>query len=202
MFGVLYGSCKNLTIKDSKITTTRSSAGFIGGYIGTSGKPGLVENVHLVNCDIDGTGNTYGGFGGNGREATIKNCSADIVIRAGGPDVGGFIGLGQGTIAVENCTADVDIAAQKDPGSNMRYGGIIGYHKGTTLSIKKSSASGLISCGYSCNTSGGIVAYSGSTTSISSVVCFTSHSSPWAFCVSACCCFVASCASRVRRNSS
>lgn len=165
LFGVLYGSCKNLTIKDSKITTTRSSAGFIGGYIGTSGKPGLVENVHLVNCDIDGTGNTYGGFGGNGREATIKNCSADIVIRAGGPDVGGFIGLGQGTIAVENCTADVDIAAQKDPGGNMRYGGIVGYHKGTTLSIKKSSASGLISCGYSCNTSGGIVAYSGSTTS-------------------------------------
>ena len=165
LFGVLYGSCKNLTIKNSKITTTRSSAGFIGGYIGTSGKPGLVENVHLVNCELDGTGNTYGGFGGNGREATIKNCSADIVIRAAGADVGGFVGLGQGTIAVENCTADVDIAAQKDPGGNMRYGGIVGYHKGTTLVIKNTSTSGLISCGYSCNCSGGIVAYSGSSTS-------------------------------------
>ncbi|MBE6250918.1 MAG: phosphodiester glycosidase family protein [Bacteroidales bacterium] len=165
LFGVLYGSCKDLTIKDSKITTAKSSAGFIGGYIGTSGKPGLVENVHLVNCEIDGTGNTYGGFGGNGREATIKNCSADIVIRAAGPDVGGFIGLGQGTIEIENCTAEVDLAAQKDPGGNMRYGGIVGYHKGTTISIKNSSASGLISCGYSCNTSGGILAYSGSTTS-------------------------------------
>ena len=165
LFGVLYGSCKDLTIKDSKITTTRSSAGFIGGYIGTTGKPGLVENVHLVNCEIDGTGNTYGGFGGNGNTATIKNCSVDIVIRAGGPDVGGFIGLGQGTVEIEHCTAEVDLAAQKDPGSNMRYGGLVGYHKGTTLSIKNSSAKGVISCGYSCNTAGGIVAYSGSSVS-------------------------------------
>lgn len=165
LFGVLYGSCKDLTIKDSKIITTRSSAGFIGGYVGTTGKPSLVENVHLVNCEIDGTGNTYGGFGGNGNMATFTNCSADIVIRAGGPDVGGFIGLGQGTIEIENCTAEVDLAAQKDPGSNMRYGGIVGYHKGTTISIKNSSASGIISCGYSCNCAAGILAYSGSTTS-------------------------------------
>lgn len=165
LFGVLYGSCKDLTIKDSKITTTAASAGFIGGYIGTTGKPGLVENVHLVNCEIDGTNSTYGGFAGNGNEATIKNCSADLLIRAGGPDVGGFIGLGNGTVIIENCTADVDLAAQKDPGSHMRYGGILGYHKGTELTIKNCSASGIISCGYSCNTAGGIVGYSGATVS-------------------------------------
>ena len=175
LFGVLYGSCKDLTIKDSKLTVgTKPSAGFIGGYIGTSGKPGLVENVHLINCEIDGTGSTYGALGGNAREATIRNCSVDIVIRAGGADVGGIAGIGNGSVVIENCTAVVDLAAQKDPGSNMRYGGILGYHKGSTLTIKNSSASGIIACGYSCNTSGGIVAYSGSTTSTLISQCWSS----------------------------
>ena len=165
LFGVLYGSCKDLTIKDSKIATAKAGAGFIGGYIGTSGKPGVVENVHIVNCEIDGTNSTYGGIGGNAREATIKNCSVDVLIRAAGADVGGIVGIGNGAITIENCTADVDLAAQSNPGSNMRYGGILGYHKGTTLVVKNCSATGDITCGYSCNTSAGIVAYSGSTTS-------------------------------------
>ena len=166
LFGVLYGSCKDLTIKDSKLTVgTKPSAGFIGGYVGTTGKPGLVENVHLINCEIDGTNTTYGGLGGNAREATIRNCSVDIVIRAGGADVGGLVGLGNGTVTIENCTAEVDLAAQKDPGSNMRYGGILGYHKGSTIAIRNCSSSGTISCGYSCNTSAGILAYSGSSAS-------------------------------------
>ena len=164
LFGVLYGSCKDLTISGSVFNVgTKNGVGIIGGYIGTTGKPGLVENVHLVDCEINGTGNTYGGIGGNGNEATIRNCSVDILIRAGGADVGGLIGRGKGTVSIENCSAEVDLAAQKDPGSNMRYGGFVGYHSGTTLNIMNSKVSGVIACGYSCNTSGGIVAYSGST---------------------------------------
>lgn len=166
LFGVLYGSVKDLTIKNSVLNAGgKASAGFIGGYIGTSGKPGLVENVHLVDCEISGTNTNYGGLGGNAREATIKNCSVEIVIRAGGADVGGLVGKGFGTLTIENCTAEVDLAAQKDPGGNMRYGGILGYHAGTTLVVKNCLASGVISCGYSCNTAGGIVAYSGSDSS-------------------------------------
>ena len=162
----MYGSVKDLTIKNSVLNAGgKASAGFIGGYIGTSGKPGLVENVKLIDCELTGTNNTYGGLGGNAREATIKNCSVEIIIRAGGPDVGGLVGKGNGTVTIENCTADVDLAAQKDPGGNLRYGGILGYHAGTTLTVKNCSASGVISCGYGCNTSGGIVAYSGSTVS-------------------------------------
>lgn len=165
LFGLLYGSCKDLTIKDSKIKSSRYASGFIGGYIGTNDRPGLVENVHLVNCEIDGALHTYGGLAANGREATIRNCSVDVRIRASGPDVGGIIGIGNGTVTIENCTAHVDIAAQKDPGVNMRYGGIVGYHKGTNLSIKNTSASGVISCSYDCNSAGGIVGFSASTTS-------------------------------------
>ena len=166
LFGVLYGSCKDLTIKNSKLNVgEKPSAGFIGGYIGTANKPGLVENVHIIDCEISGTNSTYGGLGGNAREATIRNCSVDVVIRAGGADVGGIAGIGNGAVTIENCTVEVDLAAQKDPGGNMRYAGILGYHKGTTLVVKNCSATGNIACGYSCNTAAGLVGYSGSTTS-------------------------------------
>lgn len=175
LFGVLYGTCKNLTITNSKINAgAKPSAGFLGGYIGTASKPGIVENVHLKNCEISGTNTTYGGLGGNAREATIKNCSVEIVIRAGGADVGGIAGIGNGTVTIENCTADVDLAAQQNPGGNMRYGGILGYHKGTVLTIKNSQATGDIACGYSCNTAAGIVAYSGSSTSTTISQCKSS----------------------------
>lgn len=166
LFGVLYGTCKDLTIRDSRINTTKSSVGFIGGYLGTTGKPALVDNVHLINCEINSSGDKCGGLGGNAYEAEIRNCSADITIRAGGADVGGLVGFGPGsTIYIEDCKAEVDIAPQTNPGSNLRYGGLVGYHKGTVIEIKNCSVSGNISCGYSCNTSGGILAYSGATTS-------------------------------------
>lgn len=174
LFGVLYGSCKDLTIKDSKLSVgTKPSAGFLGGYVGTANKPGLVENVHIVNCEIEGNNSTYGGIAGNAREATIRNCTVDIVIRAGGADVGGIAGIGNGTVTIENCTAKVDLAAQKDPGSNMRYGGLVGYHKGSTITIRNSSTSGIIACGYSCNTSAGILAYSGSSSSTTISQCWS-----------------------------
>ena len=172
LFGVLYGSCKDLTVKGSVFNIgTKNGVGIIGGYIGTTGKPAVVENVHLVDCEINGTGNTYGGIGGNGREATIRNCSVDIVIRAGGTDVGGMIGVGNGTVVIEDSKAEVDLAPQTNPGSNMRYGAILGYHKGTALTINNCQTSGVISCGYSCNCSGGIVAYSGSTSSTNIAQC-------------------------------
>ena len=172
LFGVLYGSCKDLTVKGSVFNVgTKNGVGIIGGYIGTAGKPALVENVHLVDCEINGTGNTYGGIGGNGREATIRNCSVDVVIRAGGADVGGMIGIGNGTVVIEDSKAEVDLAPQTNPGSNMRYGAILGYHKGTALTINNCQTSGIISCGYSCNCSGGIVAYSGSTSSTNIAQC-------------------------------
>lgn len=175
LFGVLYGSCKNLTIKDSKLDVgAKISVGFLGGYVGTTGKPATVENVHLKNCEIIGTGNSsneafYGGFGGQARNATFKNCSAEIVISAGGTDVGGFVGKAQETISFENCVTDVQLSTCDDPGSNMRYGGLLGWGSCTNITVKNCSASGSISCGFSCNTSAGLIAYSGSTgtTSIS-----------------------------------
>ena len=81
LFGVLWGECKDLTIKDSKIVTTNSSVGFIGGFVGTTGKPATVENVHIVNCEVEGASN-LAAIGGQSRESVIKNCTVDVKITA------------------------------------------------------------------------------------------------------------------------
>lgn len=175
LFGVLYGSCKNLTIKDSRLDVgAKASVGFLGGYVGTSGKPAEVDNVHLLNCEIEGTCNSeklsgYGGFGGQSREATFKNCSADIKILAGGTDVGGMVGKAHTTISFENCTAKVYLSPKENPGGNMRYGGLLGWGNCTEISVRNCSTSGtIVNDKFSCNASSGIVAYSGS--SISTVI--------------------------------
>jgi hypothetical protein len=135
LFGVLYGSCKNLTIKDSKIiaTPTTPSCGFLGGYVGTSGKPALVENVHIEG-EISG-GSCLGGFGGQSREGTFKNCTSKVKITSGGTDVGGFIGKTAVSTHLENCTAEVELVPTEAVSGNLRYGGIVGYTTGNSMKV-------------------------------------------------------------------
>lgn len=100
-FGVLYGTCKNVTFKNAEINTSASGCGIIGGYGGTSGKPAVVENVH-VQGKINAAGKV-GGLFGNVRECTIDRCSADVVITATGQMVGGIFGVDAGLVTVRNC---------------------------------------------------------------------------------------------------
>ena len=74
LFGVLYGSCKNLNVDNAVITST-SSCGVIGGYVGTSGKEALVENVTVTNSTVTNSGDRAGGICGTARQATFNNVS-------------------------------------------------------------------------------------------------------------------------------
>ena len=162
LFGVLYGSCKDLTIKESKIlcSPTTPSCGFLGGFVGTSGKPAVVENVHIQG-EISG-GSNLGAFGGQSREAVFTNCTSDIVISSGGTDVGGIVGKSGVSISFKNCTAKVDLTPLDNVSGNLRYGGIMAYSTGNTMSIENCSTSGEIHSNInSTRTSGGIVAYAG-----------------------------------------
>lgn len=162
LFGVLYGSCRNLTIKNSKIlaSETTASCGFLGGYVGTSGKPALVENVHIQG-EIKG-GSNCGAFGGQSRESHFKNCTADVKIVSGGTDVAGFVGKTAVSIIIEDCTANVDLTPTMAVSGNLRYGGLVGWSTGNILTIRRSSATGIIRHNEnSLKTSGGICAYVG-----------------------------------------
>ena len=166
LFGVLWGECKDLTIKDSKIVTTNSSVGFIGGFVGTTGKPATVENVHIVNCEIEGASN-LAAIGGQSRESVIKNCTVDVKITATGTDCAGVVGKSGVAIEIDNVTAKVDITPTDALSGNQRHAGILGYSTGTTMTITNCSATGKIGhCINSTKTTGGICAYAGAETCV------------------------------------
>lgn len=162
IFGVMYGTCKDLTIKNAKIFVehTRASVGVIGGFVGTTGKPALIENVHIQG-EIKG-GSNCAAFGGQSREGTFRNCSADIKILSGGTDCGGFAGQTNVSTIIENCHAKVDLTPTEVVSGNLRYGGLIGWAKGATLKISDCTTEGVIrNDKNSVKTSAGICSYVG-----------------------------------------
>lgn len=99
LFGVLYGTCKNLNVTNANINTpTASTVGIIGGYGGTSGKPAVVENVHVQGSIT--AGGTVGGLFGNTRNCTIDRCSANVTMDVTGQKIGGLVGCDKTEILI------------------------------------------------------------------------------------------------------
>ena len=93
-FGVLKGSCSNLTIKDATIkddpeTGRLTPAGIISAYAST---PVILNNVHVSGV-VKTNSPCAGGLVGSVCGATIENCTADVNISSGGRDnAGGLVG--------------------------------------------------------------------------------------------------------------
>ena len=134
MFGVLYGSCKNLKIDKATINSS-SGCGVLGGYVGTSKKPALVENVTITNSTVYNTGDAAGGVCGNAREATFKNVSfqgtVTSTITTKQAKSGGFAGIANATASFENCSVDVEVN-----GAGTDIGGFVGYITGSKFEFK------------------------------------------------------------------
>lgn len=139
LFGVLYGSCKNLKITNAKIKST-NACGVIGGYVGTTGKPAEVENVEVTNSIVTGEGDRAGGIAGQTVGSTFKNVSfqgevisnidksanGDSGYTAASANAGGFAGLATGTSSFAECSTDVTIS-----GKDSDVAGFIGQAQGT-----------------------------------------------------------------------
>ena len=109
IFGVLYGSCKNLKIDNAKVVST-SGCGIIGGYVGTTGKPAVLENVTITNSSVTNAGDRCGGVCGTAKEAQIKNVSFQGTVTSnytGEAKSGGFVGQTESNVTFENCSVDV-----------------------------------------------------------------------------------------------
>lgn len=178
LFGVFYGTCKDLTIKDSKVLmplTQGSATGILGGFCGTADKPAYVENVHILNCEVSG-GRDCGLFGGQSRDASLVGCTAQGKITGGAADTGGFIGRAAGHMSLEDCHSDVYLTPGQNPGSNLRYGGLIGFMAtigGTDTTRDDLTVKGCSSVGtffndqFGANTVGGLVGYINSNATVS-----------------------------------
>lgn len=170
IFGVFYGTCKDLTIKDSKVLmplTQSSATGILGGFCGTADKAAYVENVHILNCEVSG-GRDCGLFGGQARDASLVGCTAQGKVTGGNADTGGFIGRAAGHMSLEDCHSDVYLTPGQNPGSNFRYGGLIGFMAtigGTDTTRDDLTMKGCSSVGtffndqFGANTVGGLVGY-------------------------------------------
>ena len=116
IFGVLYGSCRNLKVDNATIVAT-NGCGVIGGYVGTAGKPAVVENVTITNSSITNSGDRCGGVCGNAKEATFRNVSFQGTVISTYADKeaksGGFVGHTETSAVFENCSADVVVSAKQ-----------------------------------------------------------------------------------------
>ena len=124
LFGVLYGSVKNLKIDNVTISGSNPT-GVIGGYVGTGGKPGLVENVTISNAKVTNAGDRAGGVCGNAKEATFKNVSFQGTVTSTYTEKeaksGGFVGQTETSAVFEGCSADVVVT-----GDSNDIGGFVG----------------------------------------------------------------------------
>ena len=178
LFGVLYGTVKDLTIKDATILmplSHGSATGILGGFVGTKDLAAIVENVHIVDGEVSG-GRDVGLFGGQARDASLKGCTAKGKVTGGAADAGGFIGRAAGYMSFEDCHSDIYITPGQNPGSNFRYAGLVGFMatiggSDTTrdnLTVKNCSTTGtFFNDQYSGQTVAGLIGYINSSATIS-----------------------------------
>ena len=121
-FGVLFGTCHDVTFSKAKIVGTANSAcGIIGGYAGTGDKHAEVLRVH-VDGSVTLTGNKtgVGGMFGILGNANVTASSAFCKVTSERNYVGGLFGYDGGKAVVRDCwTAGTVIG-------NQRVGGICG----------------------------------------------------------------------------
>lgn len=135
-FGVLYGTCKNLTITNASIVDAKTASGILAGFVGTQDgevkMPGVVTNVSVQGTITAGT-DKIGGMAGSAYNATFENCNVDVVITSTSTDIGGLIGKAVGDIVCSGCNVKAVITSQA-PTKN-RCGGLIGWNSTVTTSI-------------------------------------------------------------------
>ena len=133
LVGVLYGSCRTLKIDNAVITST-NGCGVLGGYVGTTGLPAVVENVAITNSSVTNAGAATGGVCGNAREAKFTNVSFQGSVTGAGQDTGGFAGKLTSTYnEFNNCTVKATITTTF--AGNARCGGFIGWNSSTKTTI-------------------------------------------------------------------
>ncbi len=144
-FGVLYGECRDIRFLNARIDggDTSSSGGIIGGYIGTSGKPGLVENTYVQGSVYAVNQTANGGIAGQINTGTVRNCYADVTVETkdeymfANYGIGGIVGDMRNNATVENCFVTGKILGKY----NYNAGGVAGRSNDGTNVILRNNIS-------------------------------------------------------------
>ena len=143
-FGVLYGSVYDLKFENATVTTGKKSAcGIVGGYCGTTGKPGTCRNVHVSGTVTSNAGaNGVGGLFGRLNEGTVEKSSADCAVTSNANYAGGLFGYDAGVSHVSDCWTAGSVEG------NQRIGGICGGLIQATSSIKRCYSTASVTCAF------------------------------------------------------
>ena len=131
-FGVLNGSCHDVSFTDASITSSAGSAcAIVAGYAGSGTIHADASRIH-VQGTVTFTGNKtgIGGLFGTLGNATIDACSADVTVTSGKNFVGGIYGFAKTDCVVRNCWTAGSITG------NQRVGGIGGGTDKTGTGVK------------------------------------------------------------------
>ena len=143
-FGVLYGSVYDLNFENASVTAeTKSACGIVGGYCGTTGKPGTCRNVHVSGTVTSIAGvNGVGGLFGRLNEGTVEKCSADCAVTSNANYAGGLFGYDAGVSHVSDCYTSGSVDG------NQRIGGICGGLIKATSSVIRCYSTSSVTCAY------------------------------------------------------
>ena len=131
-FGVLNGSCHDVSFTDATVSSAANSAcAIVAGYAGSGEIHADASRIH-VQGTVTFTGNKtgIGGLFGTLGNATIDACSADVTVTSGKNFVGGIYGYAKTNCVVRNCWTAGSITG------NQRVGGIGGGTDKTGTNVK------------------------------------------------------------------
>ena len=161
LFGVLYGSCRNLKVVDAKITSSAHKCGVIASSVGAAGKPAVVENVTVTNATITSSYERAAGICGDATEATFNNVSFQGTVTTTyttkEAKSGGFIGQVEDGSSFTDCSVDVVLSAKA-----ADIGGFAGKVIGTATFTGCKSKANLTSYAASKNRVGGFIGWNSS----------------------------------------
>ena len=187
IFGVLYGTCKNLKVTAAKIEVAQGSTGILAGYVGTTDKPAVVTNVSVQGVvNVTGTAGRIGGVCGVAFDATFTDCKTDVTMNVAQQDAAGFAGRVSGECSFTNCEAKAVI--NSPIAEKARTAVFAGYTNGTNATFDGckvlSGSSVTISNGKTASylgMVGGLLAYDGSTvkTTIKNCAVDVTLTVPW-----------------------
>ena len=130
LFGVVYGTIKNLTV--SKFTIRNNGNSNHGAIVGKLS--GTIENCRAVDGSVWGNANVGGIVGMTYGVSYITNCTTanNVYVKwngnSGNSDaaVGGILGLAQNTTTISGCTNNARIS--QEVAENVKgFGGIVGF---------------------------------------------------------------------------
>jgi len=151
----------------------------VGGFIGTAWKSTILDS-YSYDADVSVENFFGGGFVGLLIDSTVENSHAYKNVKAGKPEVGGFVGSFDGQSIIRNSSANGSVSAHtfhQEDNDHRIFGGFVGsintlwggYREGIEPLIENSYATGQV---YSKTLAGGFFGYAESSNNITINRCY------------------------------